>query len=66
MKKRTMARRQTPTTNPIKSSKLTTLLWDSGNIASVVMGGKVGVVIVVAMVEGVDAKGTGDGCEVDV
>ena len=66
MKKMTMTRTQTPTTNPIKSSKLTSLLWDSDKIVLVVMGGKVDIVIVVAMVEGVDSTYTGDGCKVDV
>ena len=66
MKKRTITRRQTPTTNPIKSSKLTKLLWDSDKIVLVVMGGKADVVILVAMVVGVDSTYTGDGCEVEV
>ena len=66
MKKRTIPRRQTPTTNPIKSSKLTKLLWDSDKIALVMVGGKVDAVIVVAMVVGVDTTYTGDGCEVEV
>ena len=66
MKKRKMTRRQTPTTNPIKSSKLTILLWDSDQIVLVVMVVKDDVVIVVGMVEGVETIYTGDGCKVNV